>query len=123
MACIRVVQGKGETYDGMGHWHPSLSAGEELYGLALLIGYTERHNPDTQPLRLTTRLAFASTTPRGQGTQARPGPGLNPNNNANCDVIKVLRYSPGTDSQTPRCSVQSRQTRPATSDQENRVLA
>lgn len=29
----------------MGYWHPSLSAGEKFYGLALLFGYTERHNP------------------------------------------------------------------------------
>ena len=51
---LGLVQGKGETYGGMGHWHPSLSAGELVYGLALLFGYTERHNLDTQPLRLTT---------------------------------------------------------------------
>ena len=37
--------GKGETYGGMGYWDPSLSAGEEVYGVALLFGYTERHNP------------------------------------------------------------------------------
>jgi len=48
----------------MGYWHPSLSAGKELYGLALLFGYTERHNDtDSQRLRLTTRLVLGCSTP------------------------------------------------------------
>jgi hypothetical protein len=76
----------------MGYWHPSLSAGEELYGLALLFGYTERHNLDTRPLRLTTRLALACTVrtrpheardkpliPHGHATRmSRSGPDVKP---------------------------------------------
>jgi hypothetical protein len=62
--CIRGWGKMGSTYDGICGWPASLSAGKELYGLALLFGYTGRHNNPSSRRRRRRRSQQQSEFPR-----------------------------------------------------------